>query len=105
MTQKHTRRNTPTDEEPSPPTGPKSDCLIPPELPKDELHKLLFKSSPQETQEIKDYVEWQAHGEEAVLHAGVSVSGTLSSGIERAGLDGSHQCWQKKGWASGDRVE
>ena len=76
MTQKHTRRNTPTDEEPSPRTGPKSDCLIPPELPKDELHKLLFKSSPQETQEIKDYVEWQAHGEEAVLHAGVSVSGT-----------------------------
>lgn len=47
---------------------PKGDCIIPPELPKGELHKLLFRHSEQEAQEIKDYVEWQAHGEEKVLH-------------------------------------
>jgi hypothetical protein len=47
---------------------PKSDCVIPPELPKGELHKLLFRHSEQAAQEIKDYVEWQAHGEEKVLH-------------------------------------
>jgi hypothetical protein len=45
------------------------DCIIPPALPKRELHKLLFRQSDKETQEIKDYVEWQAHGEEKVLHA------------------------------------
>jgi predicted Zn-ribbon and HTH transcriptional regulator len=44
------------------------DCLIPPALPKAELHKLLFKHSEREAQGIKDYVEWQAHGEEKVLH-------------------------------------
>jgi len=69
MAQKHTTRNIPTDEQPSPPVKPESDCVIPPELPKEELHKLLFKSSPQEAQEVKDYVEWQARGEEKVLHA------------------------------------
>ncbi len=43
-------------------------CVVPPALPKVELHKLLFRHSEHETQEIKDYVEWQAHGEENVLH-------------------------------------
>lgn len=47
---------------------PKGDCVIPPELPKGSLHKLLFRHSEQEAQEIKDYVEWQAGGEEKVLH-------------------------------------
>lgn len=45
------------------------DCVIPTALPKEELHKLLFKSSEREAQQIKDYVEWQARGEEKVLHA------------------------------------
>jgi len=49
-------------------TTSESDCLIPPALPKAELHKLLFRHSAQESKEIKDYVEWQAHGEEKVLH-------------------------------------
>jgi len=48
---------------------PVGDCLIPPALPKDEMHKLLFKQSEKETQDIKDYVESQARGEERVLHA------------------------------------
>jgi hypothetical protein len=68
MPQKHRGRNKPTDEL-NPAAKPESGSVIPPELPKEELHKLLFKSSPQEAQEIKDYVEWQARGEEKVLHA------------------------------------
>lgn len=48
---------------------PESECIIPPALPKGELHKLLFRQSDKEAEEIKDYVEWQAHGEEKVLHA------------------------------------
>ncbi len=48
---------------------PEGDCIIPPALPKGELHKLLFRQSDKEAQEIKDYVEWEAHGEEKVLHA------------------------------------
>jgi predicted Zn-ribbon and HTH transcriptional regulator len=44
------------------------ECVIPPALPKAELHKLLFKHSEREAQEIKDYVEREAHGEEKVLH-------------------------------------
>lgn len=44
------------------------DCVIPPALPKGELHKLLFRQSGKEAEEIKNYVEWQAHGEEKVLH-------------------------------------
>jgi hypothetical protein len=47
----------------------KDECLVPPALPKGELHKLLFKQSENEAKAIKDYVEWQAHGEETVLHA------------------------------------
>src|ERR1022692_1146254 len=47
---------------------PEGECIIPPALPKGELHKLLFRQSDKEAQEIKDYVEWQAHGEEKVLH-------------------------------------
>jgi hypothetical protein len=34
-------------------------CLIPPALPKTELHKLLFRQSETEAQQIKNYVEWQ----------------------------------------------
>lgn len=45
------------------------DCVIPPALPKGDLHKLMFRYSEQEAQEIRDYVEWQARGEETVLHA------------------------------------
>ena len=45
------------------------ECLIPPAFPKGELHKLLFRQSDKEAQEIKEYVEWQAHGDEKVLHA------------------------------------
>lgn len=44
------------------------ECTIPPALPKGELHKLLFKHSENQALEIKEYVEWQAHGEEKVLH-------------------------------------
>jgi predicted Zn-ribbon and HTH transcriptional regulator len=44
------------------------DCVIPPALPKGELHKLLFRHSEHEAQEIKEYVEWQTHGAEKVLH-------------------------------------
>ncbi len=42
---------------------------IPPALPKEQLHKLQFRQSPQETAEITRYVEWQCRGEETVLHA------------------------------------
>jgi len=44
------------------------DCLVPPALPKEQLHKLMFRHSKQEAQEISEYVEWQAHGAEKVLH-------------------------------------
>lgn len=44
------------------------DCVVPPALPKGELHKLLFRHSEHEAQKIKEYVEWQAHGAEKVLH-------------------------------------
>jgi predicted Zn-ribbon and HTH transcriptional regulator len=44
------------------------DCVVPPALPKGELHKLLFRHSEHEAQEIREYVEWQAHGAEKVLH-------------------------------------
>jgi hypothetical protein len=47
----------------------RSDCIVPPALPKAELQKLLFRQSEHEAEEIKGYVEWQAHGEEAVVHA------------------------------------
>jgi hypothetical protein len=47
---------------------PKGECLIPPALPKGDLHKLLFRQSEEEAQGIKDYVECQAHGDEKVLH-------------------------------------
>ena len=47
---------------------PEGDCVIPPPMPKGELHKLLFRQSEGEAQNIKEYVEWQAHGEETVLH-------------------------------------
>jgi predicted Zn-ribbon and HTH transcriptional regulator len=44
------------------------DCVLPPALPKQELHKLLFRQSEHEAQEIRAYVEWQTHGDEEVLH-------------------------------------
>jgi hypothetical protein len=50
-------------------TATGSDCIVPPALPKAALRQLLFRQSEQEAQEISDYVEWQAHGEEKVLHA------------------------------------
>jgi hypothetical protein len=49
--------------------APAGECLIPPALPKAELHKLLFEQSDKAAQEIKEYVEWQSHGDEKVLHA------------------------------------
>jgi hypothetical protein len=45
------------------------ECVVPPPLPKAELQKLLFQQTEQEAVEIKDYVEWQCHGAERVLHA------------------------------------
>lgn len=45
------------------------ECVIPPALPKEELHKLTFKQSEAEVEEISSYVEWQARGKEKVLHA------------------------------------
>jgi len=48
---------------------PKGDCIIPPVLPKAELHKLFFRQSKRETQNIKECVERRCHGEEKVLHA------------------------------------
>jgi len=44
------------------------ECVVPPALPKAELRKLLFRHSEEEAQQIKEYVEWQAHGQERVLH-------------------------------------
>jgi len=35
-------------------------CIVPPALPKSELHKLMFRSSDEERREIIDYVEWQS---------------------------------------------
>ena len=48
--------------------APGGECVIPPALPKAELYKLLFKHSEREAQEIKEYVEMEANGEEKVLH-------------------------------------
>jgi hypothetical protein len=52
-----------------PDAAARSDCTVPPALPKAELRHLLFRQSETEAQRISDYVEWQAHGEEKVLHA------------------------------------
>lgn len=47
-----------------------SACTIPPELPKDQLHKLVFHQPPEEAQKIREYVEWQSRRDnEKVLHA------------------------------------
>jgi hypothetical protein len=45
------------------------DCVVPPALQKKDLHKLLFRQSQHEAAQIAEYVEWEAHGEEKVLHA------------------------------------
>jgi hypothetical protein len=50
-------------------SGKADDCVVPPALPKGDLHKLMFRYSEQEATEIAGYVEWQARGEETVLHA------------------------------------
>lgn len=42
-------------------TGHADDCVIPPEIPKTELHKLVLEQSPHELREISDYVEWQCN--------------------------------------------
>jgi hypothetical protein len=49
----------------------KSDeCIIPPELPREQLHKLMFRHSEEEAQGIRDYVEWQSRRDNSkVLHA------------------------------------
>lgn len=45
-------------------------CTIPPELPKEQLHKLMFRQSEAEAHRIRDYVEWQSRRDnEKVLHA------------------------------------
>jgi hypothetical protein len=53
----------------SKPAKPNDDCLIPPELSKAELQKLLFRQSEHEAQRIKEYFAWQSHGKEKALHA------------------------------------
>ncbi len=52
---------------PSVTAPPAGDCIIPPAIPKAELHKLMFRHSELEAQTIRDYVESQA-GDEKVLH-------------------------------------
>jgi hypothetical protein len=47
---------------------PTDECIIPPTLPKEELHKLLFRQSENEAQRIREYVQSQTHGNELVLH-------------------------------------
>jgi hypothetical protein len=45
-------------------------CSIPPELPKEQLQKLMFHQPEAEAQGIRDYVEWQSRRDkEKVLHA------------------------------------
>jgi hypothetical protein len=49
-------------------------CIVPPALPKSELHKLMFRPSDEEKAAIVDYVEWQSNkdpekDQEKVLHA------------------------------------
>ena len=44
------------------------ECIIPPTLPKEELHKLLFRQSDEEAQRIREYVQSQTRGDELVLH-------------------------------------
>jgi predicted Zn-ribbon and HTH transcriptional regulator len=45
-------------------------CTIPPELPKEQLHKLMFHQPGAEVQSVRDYVEWQSRRDnEKVLHA------------------------------------
>lgn len=46
---------------------PDDSCVVPPGIPKPELHKLMFRQSAPEAQTIKEYVEWQAR-DEKVLH-------------------------------------
>ena len=36
---------------------PEGECVIPPEVPKEQLHKLMLRHSEEEAQGIRDYVE------------------------------------------------
>lgn len=46
------------------------DCDTPPAIPKEDLHKLMFRQSEQEFAEIASYVEWQSRKDgEKVIHA------------------------------------
>ncbi len=38
----------------SKPSNPKDECMIPPELPKEQLHKLMFRHSEEEAQVIRE---------------------------------------------------
>jgi hypothetical protein len=66
--------------------APQGECLIPRALPKGDLHKLLFRQSEEEAQKIRDYVEWQAHGEEKVLHAEKVEANVCLAGIMTFGM-------------------
>ncbi len=63
MRSKHKRRKNPAKQIGS------DECIVPPALPKGELHKLMFRCTEGEAGSVRDYVEWQARGEEKVLHA------------------------------------
>lgn len=46
---------------PDAPQGDADDCVIPPAIPKTELHTLVLEQSEHELREITDYVEWQCN--------------------------------------------
>jgi len=56
------------------------ECIIPPALPKDELQKLLFRQSEVEAERIGEYVQWQTHGDETILHVEKVASERLFGG-------------------------
>jgi hypothetical protein len=74
-------------------------------VPLKDVRYLAGHSNPRTTQIYDRRRRRVARNIVERLSGEVRVSGTLTSGNEQAGLDGSHQCWQKKGWACGDRVE
>jgi hypothetical protein len=49
------------------PSLPEGECVIPPAIPKPELHKLMFRHSELEAQAIRDYMAREAR-DEKVLH-------------------------------------
>ncbi len=52
---------------PTIPGPPEGECIIPPAIPKSELHKLAFRHSELEAQAIRNYMAGQAR-DEKVLH-------------------------------------